>query len=418
MPTQLIVESTDRDRSANQDPLSFTIYLPDSYRNVVQVELLDSLLPRFISQIRNSQNYLPFFVYLRIKELGGNFDSTNMKHTDCFTRFSMVSNNPTVHRLVGFDGDRRKNYPVPIARLDKLTIQFLGEDGSPLFVGYDLLPYEYKQAALPNSDGTTTTFTTSNHDLIDNSDYVVIDKVTYAVHTVPNSNTFTINSPYSYCDNNTCFNYTLSSKTNIGNIYDLSLTSLDNTKSSIKTGNSINIRFDNNSFVTEVLAISYIGNNIVLRIETTVNPTDGTTVELAKYTSNVQWNRSATSDSYISYTEINKENVDTVYTLEIETTYPGAYKNMLKENDFIRIKYSDGSEFITKINQTTNEIYYDNTNPKKIKIEVSLNSEPMFPISITRYGDAALQLKSSFLFSIATSTPNLDKNLIPQNVYR
>ena len=156
MTTQLIVESTDRNRSRNPDPLSFTIDLPDSYRNVIHIELLDVLLPRFLSQIRNDQGYLLNFVYLKIREFGGNFESTNNKHSDSFTRFCMVNNNPSIHRVIGSDGSRQKRFPVPIARLDKLTIQFLGEDGNPIYVGVDLIPFEKKKNGVANTEITST----------------------------------------------------------------------------------------------------------------------------------------------------------------------------------------------------------------------------------------------------------------------
>ena len=58
MTTQLIVESKDRDRTKNTNALCFKINLPDSYRNVMHVELLDAIMPSFLS------SYVNHFIYL------------------------------------------------------------------------------------------------------------------------------------------------------------------------------------------------------------------------------------------------------------------------------------------------------------------------------------------------------------------
>jgi hypothetical protein len=189
---QLIVESKDRDRLTNPDPFSFKIALPNSYRNVIQVELLEALIPAYLTkQYSNFQN---FYIYLYIDELGaGNFHSTNFKHDESFTRFCMVKNDPEVQRTIGFDGDRLKRFmQVPIARLDTLTIRLLDEDGNAVNLGNDLLPFD-KTYSGDVAGGTT--INTNNHGIVE-GDVVLIDQKPYSVQTVPDKDSFTIdNSP-------------------------------------------------------------------------------------------------------------------------------------------------------------------------------------------------------------------------------
>ena len=142
------ISSKDRDRSVHPNVNSYTIELPNEFKNIYSVELIQAIIPA-----KNNVDAEPYLL-LNIGEISDVVLSNDKNISDSFA--ILQPNNPI--KVGGFmQIDKRihentvKYYKTPKANLSRMTIKILDSLGNVFNFGTDTLPPDDFDKTLQNT---------------------------------------------------------------------------------------------------------------------------------------------------------------------------------------------------------------------------------------------------------------------------